>query len=415
MKKIILKLSTIFLVLFFSCQKEDINKESILPDQFLPQKTYANYPNNQMIVQYKEGLSEIEKQYKRQQYNVIDYKTCTCADPTIELWIFKKDIGQNGQPGIEEKILTAKADSGIEGADINPDIFQNDGIKTSSGSGNINDAFQKIVPSNNNLTIAVIDTGVDYNYFGFNNAFLYNNIDNTNTCNQSERDYFGWDFVNQDNDPFDDYGHGTAVTSIIYNALVNYNLPFQILPVKSFDENGKGSYFDILCGVKYALNNPDIDIINMSFGWYDYDLEILKRIIHYNSQNVLLITSAGNQNSNNDINYHYPSNYTSTANNMLSVAGLSEDLSNIQLAYFSNYGQTTVDIAAESENITFYLDNDNYIPLSGTSYSAAKATVSSGLLFTPGTSPQQLKQSVIEHSVPNNNLHLIKYSSYITF
>gem|GEM_PF-1739969 len=377
----------------------------------------ATYPSNQMVVQYDPGLTEAQKQLMRDQYGVSDYKTCSCADPTLELWIFEVDPNGNlpGGGGIEEVILGAKDDSGLEGADLNPDI-QHVGQKLNYSFGVPDTAvgLQQTVHNNEPLTIAVLDTGVDYNYYGFATPFLYNSQANSNHCNSNGyEDYYGWDFVNGDNDPYDDYGHGTVISSFIYESLIEKSVPFQILPVKVFDANGKGSYFDILCGFKYAINNSDVDMINLSFGWYLTDYELLHRFVMESESQVLITASAGNNAQDNDQVPHYPSSYTTS--NIISVAALGGGPSTVQLAYFSNYGENSVDIAAQGENIPFYLAPNEPIYVSGTSYANAFATVLGGTVYVSGMTPQQHLGEVLSHTVPNSNLYLIQYESYVPY
>ncbi|MBL4662754.1 MAG: S8 family serine peptidase [Flavobacteriaceae bacterium] len=421
------KLYTILLtalVMMTGCEKSNIN------DMELPQEentgvpfligsgteTFA-YPINQIVVQYDALLSEADKQLLRDQYGVATYKNCTCADPTLELWIFNLDRNGNLPNGnsLEETVLGAKEETELEAAEVNP-TFQHMGQKlnVSFGLEDMAAAIMNVVPSNNNVTIAVLDTGVDYNYFGFENPFLYNSQSNHNACTDNGMDdIFGWDFVNEDNNPFDDYGHGTIITSLIYNKLTELNIDFQILPVKAFNQNGKGAYFDILCGLKYAINKEGVDVINMSFGWYNTNYELLHRFIVESEDKVMLVSSAGNDYENNDQIPHYPSSYN--VSNSLSIAAINNRPFNVALASFSNHGVNSVDIAAIGEEIPFYITPYDFIEVSGTSYSNAFASAFSGQLFEPGMSPQQLKALVLSNTMQHNSLALIRYQSYIYY
>ena len=262
MKKLILFIP--ILMILGSCEQTDIDSEietkNVTVDDGSNFVSNFEYPSNQMIVRYQEDLTEAEKQIRRDAYGVIDVKTCACADPDLELWIL--DIrGGDGTTGgtIEEKIIVAKEDSGLEGVDFNPS-FKHDGDKllTGFGEANVQIALNKMVASNENVTIAVLDTGVDYNYYGFNQRFLYNTQASDQSCDLEERpDLFGWDFVNQDNDAYDDHGHGTMTTGLIFESLQNDNVDFQILPIKVFDQHGRGNYFDIICGcLLYTSPSP---------------------------------------------------------------------------------------------------------------------------------------------------------------
>ncbi|MEZ4778198.1 MAG: S8 family serine peptidase [Flavobacteriaceae bacterium] len=405
-----------------SCNKEtlDINSINESPNK-LEEDTYSTrgggsfpYPNNQMIVQYDASITENEKQNMRNSYGVTNYKTCRCADPTLELWIFEVDQNGNILNGgtIEEVVIGAKDDSGLEGTDLNP-IFHHAGQKLNYtfGSADTQIGLEHTVTQNTDLTIAVLDTGVDYNYYRFNNPFLYRVSDGCAENNME--DYYGWDFVNGDNDPFDDHGHGTVVSHIVYKDLVQRNIPFQILPVKVFDENGDGHYFDILCGFKYAVNNEDVDMINLSFGWYNNNYSLLEHFVQESENRVLITASAGNLGQNNDAIPHYPSSYQTS--NLLAIAAIQNNPFSIELSTFSNYGISSVDIGALGEDIPFYLTPNNYLLLSGTSYANAYATAFGARLFSSGISPQQHFSEIIGATISNPNLSMIKYRSYIHY
>ena len=110
MKKLYIIFTSIFLCLA-SCEKEVLSVEV---DSINLEKSDANetnrsfnsldYPSNQMIVQYDNTLSETEKQQMRSQYGVENYKNCTCADPTLELWIFSERDPSNPGFNLEEKV-----------------------------------------------------------------------------------------------------------------------------------------------------------------------------------------------------------------------------------------------------------------------------------------------------------------------
>lgn len=421
------KLYTLFFSSLFcliSCEKEHINSDEItLNNEFEINSEMEkggvggtfSYPSNQMIVQYDTTLSEAEKQQLRDQYGIDSYKNCTCADPTLELWIFSEGNGANSGIDLEEKILTANGEDDLEGVDFNP-IFQHTGqkLQSSFGSEDVSVAINKTVSSNDNVTIAVLDTGVDYNYFGFSSPFLYNNSLNSDQCIDSgQQDYYGWDFVNQDNDPFDDYGHGTIVTSLIYNELQSQNVNFQILPIKTFDASGKGNYFDILCGFKYAVNKGDVDIVNMSFGWYNSGYDLLNRFINEAQEEFVINASAGNNSINTDFNVHYPSTFDSE--NIISVAALNNEPINLGLSWFSNYGTTTVDIAARGERIPFYLNMNEFITVQGTSFSCAYTSAFGGKVYDSGMSVNQHISTILSNTIQHDNLSGIKYASYIPY
>ncbi|RBW60809.1 hypothetical protein DS884_04330 [Tenacibaculum sp. E3R01] len=341
------------------------------------------YSKTELIIKFREGVSTSKKQKLRKLYEVVKYQFCDlCDDKLIEKW----DFGSNAD--VEDKKLTIQGGSGGPEGDIsnvdNEFVFHLENENNSGMSNTDNNSFiSQIVPNNTGVTIGVLDTGVNANYPLFVTPFLYNSS-GVNMANELS----GWDFVNHDNDFYDDYEliHGTKVTYIVNNKLNEEGVPHQILPVKVCDQNGIASYFNILCGLKYAL--PRVHIVQMSLGWYDnntYVNSIFNDLItEYN--NVLIVTSAGNSGVNNDYVSHYPSSYPQ--GNILAIAASDSERNNI--ASFSNYGINTVDFYAPGHNILFYDILGTPVYISGTSYAAplvtaisAKVLFESGMLYNP--------------------------------
>ena len=111
-----------------------------------------------------------------------------------------------------------------------------------------------ISTGSSSVTIAILDSGVDLNHLDLAGKILQ-----------------GYDFVNNDNVPFDDYGHGTHVAGIAA-ALGNNGLGIagvswgaRILPVKILDASGNGSYSNVATGIIWATDQG-AQIINMSLG-----------------------------------------------------------------------------------------------------------------------------------------------------
>ncbi len=150
----------------------------------------------------------------------------------------------------------------------------------------------------------------------------------------------GYDFVNNDNDPTDDEGHGSHVSGTIAQTTNNntgvagvaYNAT--IMPVKVLDSRGSGSFDDIADGIYYAVDNG-ADVINMSLGGGS-SLSILEDAVNYAWNNgVVVVCAAGNEDTSAP---SYPAAYT----NSISVSATT---SIDTLASYSNYG-STIDIAA---------------------------------------------------------------------
>ena len=109
-----------------------------------------------------------------------------------------------------------------------------------------------------------------------------------------------------------------------------------------------------------------------------------------NNAGILVVTAAGNNGTNNDAVAQYPANYNSP--NVISVAASTQ---NGQLASFSNYGATTVDIAAPGVSIHSTMPNNTYAIYSGTSMAAPHVSAVAALAWaldpnaTVAASPQR--------------------------
>ena len=440
MKKVLVSCIALLCIILYGCQTESLNLDETAKTKekdklYERSGAYGEYSasnsvGNELIILYPEGTTEAEKALKRLEYEVQDYKKCECADPNLELWIFSKGEAVGG--GLEDKKATAKLDDGLEGAEYNPNIrISEDLFVDVGGIASTNEGVLKRVSANQGVTVAVLDTGVMYDYPEFTSPFLYNS--DQDACNNNGyTELFGWNFVDDNNNPYDDhYGrHGTIVTDLIMSKLDATNTNYQILPVKVANRFGFIRYFDALCGFQYAAKKSDVDIINMSFGWYHQERELLQKFINDVENDILVITSAGNNGVNTDQVAHYPSAYPS--DNIIAVAGLSAHGSNSGinnsniivdafgspnsgsglLASFSNRGQMTVDIAAPGEYIPFTYNNE-IIYVDGTSFSAALTSGYTGSIYIDGMSAPTLKSTLIGNCIYNSELYEIKYAKHI--
>ncbi|MCB0374328.1 MAG: S8 family serine peptidase [Sinomicrobium sp.] len=376
------------------------------------------YRYTEIIIKYKDRISDREKAGIRKRHEVLSYKECNCADERLELWRFKtdKDVELISEDqaiiDIERRRAQAKADPGLEGTDFNFIVNVVEDINDKPDYRGI--PRDKIVRRNTGVTVAVLDTGLDYNYEGFQRPFIYNSVaSGTNGVYGGYMDRFGWDLVSQDNDPLDDNGHGTAITYFITSALEQQGIyDYQILPVKVADREGKASFFDLLCGFKYALNKPGVAVINLSLGWYGESSNFFAEFIAEALQkNILIVTSAGNGSSNNDKEPHYPSSYPDQ--NIISIAGMNKNMT--ALASYSNYGKESVDFAAVSENIPFNVDGITHL-VSGTSFASAFATAHVAALRYEGILPGDVESYMASNAIYTRTLSgRIKTSSYIPY
>lgn len=219
------------------------------------------------------------------------------------------------------------------------------------------------------VIVAVIDTGIDYfhedlapNLWTNAREIPANGVDDDG--NGFVDDLYGYDFVSDDSDPFDDNQHGTHVAGTIgakgNNALGTVGVCWDVslMAVKAFDENGNGTVADAIGAISYAVANG-ARIINASWGLDERSKALEEAAAHAANAGVLIIAAAGNSRS------EAPS-YPASFETVLSVGAT--DARDVR-ALFSNYGPF-VDVAAPGNEIISTLPENSYGMLSGTSMAA---------------------------------------------
>jgi subtilisin family serine protease len=204
-----------------------------------------------------------------------------------------------------------------------------------------------------------------------------------------------------------DAKHGTHVAGII-GADRSNNLGVQgvadnvkimvIRAVPDGDERDK----DVANAIRYAVDNG-AQIINMSFGKaYSPQKELVDAAVNYAaSKGVLLVHAAGNESKNTDEAPNFPNrklNDGKLAANWIEVGALSWKPN--QVANFSNYGQTAVDVFAPGVDLNATVPGSKYEELSGTSMASPVVAGVAALLksYFPNLTAVQLKKIIEESS-----------------
>ena len=268
------------------------------------------------------------------------------------------------------------------------------------------------------VIVAVIDTGIDYqhpelienvwinpgedvNGNGFVDALDFNGLDDDG--NGFVDDIRGWDFTDapnypsggdfleRDNDPMDEHGHGTGVSGLIaakadnQTGIAGLAHNCRVMALRSFNANGYGEEDDAASAILYAVANG-AQIINMSFG-DTFVSHVLNDVISYAAaQGVVLVASSGNSSTDQ---IHYPSGFAET----ISVGATDE---NDQLAGYSNFGPT-VDLTAPGSSVLGLDLHSAYRIWDGTSFSAPYVSAAAALLLSqrPGLTPEVVRSILV--------------------
>ncbi|MBE0565955.1 MAG: choice-of-anchor D domain-containing protein [Krumholzibacteria bacterium] len=243
-----------------------------------------------------------------------------------------------------------------------------------------------VFTGSDDVVIAIIDTGLDYNHPDIAaNAWVNpgeipgNGIDDDG--NGFIDDVYGWDFINDDNDPMDDNGHGTHCGGTIGGvgdngigvAGVNWNV--KLMGLKFLSAGGSGSTADAVEAIQYATM-MGVRLTSNSWGGGGYSQAMYDAIADAQANGILFVAAAGNSSTNTDASPHYPSSYD--LDNVVAVAATDH---NDALASFSSYGATTVDLAAPGVDILSTLPGNSYGYLSGTSMATPHVSGALGLIF----------------------------------
>jgi thermitase len=291
------------------------------------------------------------------------------------------------------------------------------------------------------IIVAVIDTGVDYthedllpNIWRNSKEIPDNNIDDDG--NGYVDDIVGWDFLKNDNKPYDlassdlgdllnggNPGHGTHCAGNVAargnngKGISGANPNAEIMALRFIGDEG-GSTTGAIGAIRYAVDNG-AKVLSNSWGSEGEDpadaadnLALQEAIQYAMDKNVLFIAAAANSGKNNDTDAKkaFPASYPH--DNIISVAAI--DPAN-GLASFSNYGATTVDIGAPGVKIFSTTVGNKYsdtvIELlganwDGTSMACPHVAGAAALYWSahPEKTWQQVKAAILSSAKPISSL-----------
>lgn len=227
-----------------------------------------------------------------------------------------------------------------------------------------------ITTGNSSTKIAILDTGIPLTATEFSGRVLP-----------------GYDYVNDDSDPTDDYGHGTNVASIAAAAgnnslgIAGINWNCKIIPVKTLDSNNLGYYSWWISGLVFAADNG-AQVINMSEGGTSFSQALADAVTYANNAGAIVVACM--MNDNNEV-----TNYPAGFDNVIAVGATNnQDQRAVPFCWGggSNYG-SHIDFVAPGD----WILGLNYLNPNNTSYwcgtSQATPMVSGTISLMLGINP----------------------------
>jgi subtilisin family serine protease len=241
--------------------------------------------------------------------------------------------------------------------------------------------------SGQNVTVAVVDTGVDASVADLQGqivagASFMNGVQGAGTQDQN--------------------GHGTHVSGIIAAVQDNHvgvsgvAPGAKIMPLQALDSSGSGNIDDVAAAFNYAGDN-NVRIVNASLG-APATSQTLEDAVSSHA-NTLYVVAAGNGGTNNDdpSTPFFPCDLPE--DNVICVGA--SDQSD-QPAYFSDYGAGTVDLFAPGVHILSTWLSPNYMYADGTSMATpmVAGTLALMVALNPSLTAAQLKHDLLSSVDP---------------
>jgi subtilisin len=150
------------------------------------------------------------------------------------------------------------------------------------GAGSVHDAGN----TGQGIKVGVIDTGIAYTHPDLDSVYAG-----------------GWDFFNNDNDPFDDHGHGTHVSGSLAGELndppqgvVGVAPGVQLYGYKVLGADGSGDYSGLIAALERASLVDDVDVVNMSLGGAEASAALAAAVSAAYARGLVMVAASGNVN-----------------------------------------------------------------------------------------------------------------------
>jgi len=246
---------------------------------------------------------------------------------------------------------------------------------------NLRDGYDRNV-TGKDVTIAILDTGVDYTHPGLKDNFVG-----------------GYDFFNNDSDPMDDDGHGTHVAGIAVGVAPDAEL----YAYKVLDDKGEGTTSMLMKGIERAVDPNDdddfsdhVNIISISAGdsYGHPDDDLSKAADNAVDLGVVVVAAAGNDGAKGEGTVSSPA----SARRVIGVGATDK---NDEVLSSSSRGPTSIktvkpDVVAPGKEINSTWPGGEYAVRSGTSMACPHVSGTAALLLQmhPDWTPDEIKMAL---------------------
>jgi len=366
----------------------------------------------------QENDATVEEDLPRSDVNVVDLPRDLAVAEAVRAYEESPDVAY-AEPNFKLQPAVAPSDpnyrdlwglnnTGQTGGTPDADIDAPEAWDTQTGSAQ--------------TVVGVIDEGIDVNHPDLRDNIWTNSGEvpgnqQDDDGNGYVDDVNGYDFANNDAgvydpDPLTGDGdeHGTHVAGTIAATgnngvgITGVNWDAQVASLKFLGTNG-GSTSDAVEAINYAVSEG-MDISNNSWGGGGRSQALEDAIQRADAAGHIFLAAAGNGGSdgvgdNNDATPDYPASYG--VPNIVSVAATNDT---DRLASFSNFGATTVDIAAPGVGILSTLPGNSYGRFSGTSMATPHVAGVAALIKSqePGLDDAQVKAKLLQYAEEKQSL-----------
>jgi subtilisin family serine protease len=381
---------------------------------------------NQYIVKYKKALSEADVRQISSSMGFVSSESLNQKD----LFLIKEDKKNKINLQAINQLISSDVIEYIEPDAIghitatpNDSMYGNQwALNNNGGSGGVLDVdvdapeAWELATGSSNVIVAVVDTGVLYTHPDLASSMWVNPSEVPNNgidddSNGVTDDVYGYNAVSDSGNPVDDRGHGTHCAGIIAatgnnaQGVIGVAYGVKIMSVKAFGSDGVGRLSDVVKALNYVISQKkkgiNIRLLSNSWGGFPNSPTLKSFIEDVGNNGMLFVAGAGNDSANNDTTPFYPASFD--VSNIISVAAIDRAGN---LASFSSYGITSVDIAAPGVSILSTVLGNTYQYYNGTSMATPHVSAVAALLFSheSNLSVSTVKARIIASAKPLSSM-----------